>query len=1115
MSCRYWRGEEPKYKQEREYIETLARKLEDANDKYAMFINFYVPDREIDIVVLKKNCIIIVELKNWEGKIKAQRNGDWELYGKDGIPMSMDNPYIQVTGQYYSFKDYLNKNKKKFLAPQKASHSDFSDVKQVICICPRLDRLPEFEDHRFIKVVGFDELYRTIWTEKSKGFNLSSEEINKLASIFNLEEWSEIHHILTPMKGPADFDWEGYLKSITKNKEYQELNSMYIPLKLSREKYRKGLKAFESVELEKVLNINNKLLVLAEPGAGKTTLLQKLTREYAKKNLEKKGNIIPVFVPMNLFDLNNNGLLGLIKFSFKKHGLDLSVKVLNNFPTIKKEFIFLFDGLNEISERERKQAILQLKRFIIENNQCKYIFTSRVGGDVKKIEDSETISINKFSKKDIFDFIKKFYFIKRGDLIDVGNLQKKIDPNLFDFLSIPLIAYFFSIIFLENEDFEDYSKNSIFQEFVNLTLNRERKKSKLKDIPTDPEMEMFLSCIAFKMMEEESYALEENEFENMIKDIWEQLSKDNEISCALSDISYNLSENIILNKRRDKIFFWHPQLQEFFAAKELRRLYSKEIESALDKLLDFKWNEVSVFALHSLKNVDSLLDYAVEGENYHLIGKCLRGYAGKKTQDKSRIITEKLLCSDDDNKRLLGVKILGAGKYNYFTLKKLLEVLSKEEKKLEEKFQKNGYSLWNVVYNSNLSIKETLFMDSSLDKEAMFNIRFKDFRVFNEIEDILLGFIILSEPEYMKLTHEIANLSITARGYLTEIIGRMRIKELEDEILDFLESRLDESIEPSIEVRSAAYRCLFDWERVEKENVRVLGILVNQYENPTASEDFGGFPNYIDRIKTSRLDHIDFVPEWVPELIEKIKKSKEISNSEINIYLKILKYYIDQVRLSRPFGDQVRFFKNVILNLDLLKLKEKQYFTYFINDEDFWELPLLVICGIALNGSEESIQELLELSHDENLYVAFFSILGLEMVSYINSEKDLFKKYGNEIKERKAIIYELIFQEEKTSFLLFFSQIIDFDFKNDTINNALKEAVLSLLKGVSDRKLLEDLMFEALDKKLIEQDLIMSWLENVGDEETSERLEESIKKLEIRDSDKAKKIIEKLRNKKI
>ncbi|WP_269851657.1 NACHT domain-containing protein [Methanosarcina horonobensis] len=100
-------------------------------------------------------------------------------------------------------------------------------------------------------------------------------------------------------------------------------------------------------DIEEKVKSKNKIFI-GNSGIGKTTLLKYLTWIKSNECLKYQNTLIPVYIQLKNFGLNNS-LQSLILYSFAEKGLNISEVQFRDYLS-KNEFIFLFDAYDEVQE---------------------------------------------------------------------------------------------------------------------------------------------------------------------------------------------------------------------------------------------------------------------------------------------------------------------------------------------------------------------------------------------------------------------------------------------------------------------------------------------------------------------------------------------------------------------------------------------------------------------------------------------------------------------------------------------------------------------------------------------------------------------------------------------
>lgn len=73
-----------------------------------LFGNFYVDGSEIDALVVKRNALIVIDFKDYGGKLRFSENARWRIDGKEVRGGNKPNPYQQIRDNKYQLLNYLN-----------------------------------------------------------------------------------------------------------------------------------------------------------------------------------------------------------------------------------------------------------------------------------------------------------------------------------------------------------------------------------------------------------------------------------------------------------------------------------------------------------------------------------------------------------------------------------------------------------------------------------------------------------------------------------------------------------------------------------------------------------------------------------------------------------------------------------------------------------------------------------------------------------------------------------------------------------------------------------------------------------------------------------------------
>jgi hypothetical protein len=145
--------------------------------------------QDLDLAVIKRDAITVVELKQCSAPIIGGENGEWRVMGaNDGVAVLKGgrhgNPFHQAKAYRFAFMDYLRQHAKKFLPVQKASLVRFDHVAAVVAVAPDLhpgSRLDFDWGHlTWFHVTGLPQLSQKLYQIRSRQIDLANVEIRRL-----------------------------------------------------------------------------------------------------------------------------------------------------------------------------------------------------------------------------------------------------------------------------------------------------------------------------------------------------------------------------------------------------------------------------------------------------------------------------------------------------------------------------------------------------------------------------------------------------------------------------------------------------------------------------------------------------------------------------------------------------------------------------------------------------------------------------------------------------------------------------------------------------------------------------------------------------------------------
>lgn len=221
------------------------------------------------------------------------------------------------------------------------------------------------------------------------------------------------------------------------------LRDIYSPLTLVREGIKTGKEKSEykiDQYPDDLFFARKKVLIRDTAGMGKSTILKFLFLEAVDK---EKG--IPFIIELrNLTRKHSilNEIRQQLKSLTKGFAEDHLPELLNKG---EGNFIFLFDGYDEITESERAAVTADLKSFIEQVGENTFVLTSRADSALPSFGDFASYSIRPLAVKESYKLLRKYDSNGEASARLVKRLKSEKDDRISVFLQNPLLT---SLLFL-------------------------------------------------------------------------------------------------------------------------------------------------------------------------------------------------------------------------------------------------------------------------------------------------------------------------------------------------------------------------------------------------------------------------------------------------------------------------------------------------------------------------------------------------------------------------------------------------------------------------------------------------------------------------------------------
>ncbi|MFT3823684.1 MAG: NACHT domain-containing protein [Chitinophagaceae bacterium] len=380
------------------------------------------------------------------------------------------------------------------------------------------------------------------------------------------------------------------------NNSQRVLKEIYLPLTLSIEsEYTYKMDSFPTDLLSKY----EKVLITDNAGMGKSTIVKKMFIDVID---EQKG--IPIFIELRRLSKERkivNEILEQLSSSSKEFDKNLFSELLS-----QGEFIFFFDGYDEIPLSGKGSVTADIQTFILNAPNNRFILTSRPESALKGFGDFQQISICPLKKKEAFSLLRKFDRQGSISALLIKKLEGKDMSNVDEFLTNPLLVslLFTAFSYKQKIPFKKYIfYRQVFDSYFeshDLTKGDSYTHDKYSKLEID-DFHRVLRYIGFSCLRN-GQVIEFNKDK-----ILELIRKGKEFCTGLqfseSDFLKDLITTVPLFIQDGNYYRWaHKSLQEYFAAqfiyldskgqqsKILMQLYNSEYLPVFINTLDLYYD---------------------------------------------------------------------------------------------------------------------------------------------------------------------------------------------------------------------------------------------------------------------------------------------------------------------------------------------------------------------------------------------------------------------------------------------------------------------------------------------------------------------------------------------
>ncbi|WP_144155241.1 NACHT domain-containing protein [Segatella copri] len=343
----------------------------------------------------------------------------------------------------------------------------------------------------------------------------------------------------------------------------KKLKDIYIPLTIYPvdNKKEKKLTKIEGYPKE-LLDKYSRILITDTAGMGKSTLMKRMFLDVIDGQFG-----IPIFIELRRLNENNDILnevaiqLGGLNDGFDKEILETLF--------VDGEFIFFFDGYDEISSSNKAFVTRNIQDFVAKASNNKYILTSRPEEELACFGEFQEFRIRELKKVESYDLLRKYDISGKTSRLLISKLETGNYSMINEFLKNPLLV---SLLFAAF-DFKQTIplKKHIFYRQVfdayfdshDLSKGDSYVHEKKSNLDLD-DFDKVMRKIGYECLRKQKIEFEKDELLNIIDSAKSGFSN---LNFASTSLLGDLLKAVPLFCQDGMYYKWvHKSLQEYFAA---------------------------------------------------------------------------------------------------------------------------------------------------------------------------------------------------------------------------------------------------------------------------------------------------------------------------------------------------------------------------------------------------------------------------------------------------------------------------------------------------------------------------------------------------------------------
>jgi hypothetical protein len=443
------------------------------------------------------------------------------------------------------------------------------------------------------------------------------------------------------------YEKNSVLNTIAFKKKKVLLNDVYIPLTLRCEEHQDIATQHEEKRIvdfdESLFSKSNKILITDTAGMGKSTLSKKMLISAIENN---KG--VPILIELRRLSKEKD-----IVDEILEQLNPINEKVSRQFilDLIKRgDFIFFFDGFDEISLTDRTNVTTQIQSFIAKAKKNKFILTSRPEEALSSFGDFYKFQIKPLEPNEAYTLIRNYDYDSEGKVSEL--LITKINEprtlaSIEEYLTTPLLV---SLLFtaFEHKQQIPFKKHIFYRQVYDalfeshdLSKGDSFEREKYSKLGSD-EFHRVLRIFGYLCLTQES------KIEFTRDELGTIVTKSIEYCPEIKISSANFIRDLLITVpifTNDGIYYkWsHKSLQEYFAAQYIY-LDAKEQQEVILIHISFHienssfLNVIDLYRSIDPTSFENIVVYKLLDEYFTFLNHSYTNFTGKMKLERQQFV---------------------------------------------------------------------------------------------------------------------------------------------------------------------------------------------------------------------------------------------------------------------------------------------------------------------------------------------------------------------------------------------------------------------------------------------------------------------------------------------